>query len=308
MQMMPMAMYEPIKSEPVYRDSYKDVIDFFGQDDFGRNQIQSQGMNLYGNYDAPYIPNSEALNGPVLNNFNVYYQQQDLRPELMYGHQLQVSTNQNIPIHNHHHTIPRQSSTSSTHSLSSNSSYDHHSPIGCVPTPSASTLDQEEIARALPKHVRDKVFNPPSATNPQHYARSARRNRSELNEKRNHRCDHPGCDKVYTKSSHLKAHRRLHTGEKPYVCEIPSCGWTFARSDELTRHYRKHTGAKPFKCQDCGRGFARSDHLQLHMKRHAPKNSRTASSSSNSPSPPLVQQSFQQVQQFQMMVNPSMGY
>lgn len=163
--------------------------------DFGRNQLQSQGMNLYGNYDAPYIPNSEALNGQVINNFNLYYPPQELRPETVYNHplqQLQVSTNQNIPIHTHPHTIPRQSSTSSAHSLSSNSSYDHHSPLGCASTPSASTLDQEEIARVLPKHVRDKVFNPPSATNPQHYARSARRNRSELNEKRNHRCDYPG--------------------------------------------------------------------------------------------------------------------
>jgi DNA-directed RNA polymerase subunit RPC12/RpoP len=119
-----------------------------------------------------------------------------------------------------------------------------------------------------PTPTQPTIETPPPSPSSSCSGRPSPRKQNASDDKRERSFVCTECGKTYLKSSHLKAHSRNHTGERPYTCPVSNCEKRFARSDELSRHRRAHTGDKKFACSVCGHRFIRSDHLVKHEFRH----------------------------------------
>lgn len=69
--------------------------------------------------------------------------------------------------------------------------------------------------------------------------------------------------------TNLKAHKRSHTGEKPYVCKFESCDRRFGGAGERMIHMRTHIGEKPYTCDECMAAFNCKAHLNSHKLTHS---------------------------------------
>ncbi|XP_004381830.1 zinc finger protein 784 [Trichechus manatus latirostris] len=74
------------------------------------------------------------------------------------------------------------------------------------------------------------------------------------------------CAKPFRRSSDMRDHERVHTGERPYHCGI--CGKGFTQSSVLSGHARIHTGERPFRCSLCDRTFNNSSNFRKHQRTH----------------------------------------
>ncbi|MBN3325243.1 ZN367 protein, partial [Atractosteus spatula] len=133
-------------------------------------------------------------------------------------------------------------------------------PVNGAASPTGSNTGGEGDPAASPEHLRDGIRRGrPRADTVRELINEGENSSSRI------RCNI--CNRVFPREKSLQAHKRTHTGERPYLCDFPDCGKAFVQSGQLKTHQRLHTGEKPFVCSEKGCG-SRFTHANRHCTKH----------------------------------------
>ncbi|XP_014647952.1 PREDICTED: zinc finger protein 408 [Ceratotherium simum simum] len=115
----------------------------------------------------------------------------------------------------------------------------------------------------------------------------------QLPELRRHLISHTGeahlcpvCGKALRDPHTLRAHERLHSGERPFPC--PQCGRAYTLATKLRRHLKSHLADKPYRCPTCGMGYNLPQSLKRHQLSHQPGGSSSPACVPSAASEPTV--------------------
>ena len=81
---------------------------------------------------------------------------------------------------------------------------------------------------------------------------------------KSHKCNQ--CNYAATRAGTLRAHLKIHSGEKLNKCN--QCDYASSQAGNLRTHLKTHSGEKPNQCNQCDYASIRANQLTKHMKKH----------------------------------------